>query len=130
MAKLTMRELLRLLPLTPVLRPDLHRMPSLLPQTQYPYHQLKAGFPRFLLQMNVKPDHRHARISYVEQLRKIGHPLGRLPIFLLALKYLFHTFTPTVTFLRVPVAVEMDGQSILPTILVGLVTTLATTAEA
>jgi hypothetical protein len=80
--------------------------------------------------MNVKPDHRHARISYAEQLRKIGHPQGRLPTFLLALKYLFHTFTPTATFLRVPVAVEMDGQSILPTILVGPVTMLATTAEA
>lgn len=128
MAKLMMQGLPRLLPLRP-----LQQMPSLRKQTQPPYHQHKVAFQRSPLQMSAKPARHHDQISFGARQIKIDHPPGRLPIFLLAPKYLFLRFTQNATFRHAALAAETltsQERSILPTILVGLVIALATTAEA
>jgi hypothetical protein len=78
--------------------------------------------------MNVKLAHHHGQTSYEARLLSIGRP----PIFLLAQRCRFHTFNLNVTS-RDVAAVETCTShewSILPTVVVGLVITLATTAEA
>lgn len=128
MAKLMMQGLPRLLQLRPLLQ-----MPSLRKQTQPPFHQDKVVFQRSHLRMNVRPAHHHDQISYGARQIRIDLPLGRLPTFLLAPKFLFLKFTLNAISLRVALAAEMHtrrGRITLPIILVGLVITLATIAEA
>lgn len=128
MAKSMMHGLPRLPPLT-----LLQQMPLLRKQTQPPYHQHKVAFQRSPLRMNVKPAHHHDQISYGARQIKIDRPRGRLPIFLLAPKYLFLRFTLNATYRRAALAAEThtsQGRSILLKILVGLVIALATIAEA
>lgn len=127
MVKSMMQGLLRLLLLAPLLQ-----MSSLRKQTQLPSQQ-EVVFQRSPLRMNVRPAHRRVQISHVARQIKIGRPLGRLPTFLLALKCLFLRFTLNATFRRAALAAEThtrQGRTILRTVLVGLVITLAMIAEA
>lgn len=127
MARSMMQGLLRLLPLALLLQ-----MPSLRKQTQPPSQQ-EVVFQKSPLRMNARPAHRHDQISHGPQQIKIDRPPGRLPTFLLAPKYLFLTFTLNATFRHAARAAEThtsQGQSILLTVLVGLVMALATIAEA
>jgi hypothetical protein len=127
MVRSMMQGLLRLLPLAPLLQ-----MSSLRKQTQPPSQQ-EVVFQRSPLRMNARPAHRHDQISHGAQQIKIDRPLGRLPTFLLAPRFLFPTFTLNVTSRHAALAVEThtsQGRSILLTVLVGLVMALATIAEA
>lgn len=127
MAKSMMHGLPRLLLLTP-----LQQMLSLRKQTQPPYHQHKVAFQRSPLRMNAKPGRHHDQISYGARQIKIDRPPGRLPIFLLAPKYLFLRFILNATFQRAALAAETHTSQeriILLIILVGLVIMLAKIAE-